>query len=523
MGALYLFLVIAMFIGIKAGLFLVFKKAGIAPWKALIPGVNYWETIVLVGKPKWWIIWFFVPVVNLVIPFILAVEICKSFGRHSFKDHTLCLIAPYAYYIWLGLNKDDHYLGTVPQLKEDPKHQANFEYPKYRTWADAVVFALVAATFVRWFVVEAYKIPTPSMEDSMMVGDHLFVSKFHYGPRVPQTPLAIPLFHHTIPGLNTKAYLDWISLPYYRFPGFEEIERNDILVFNFPVGDTVVKRIQERSFYQLKREGYNFPDSELDVRPLDKKENYVKRCVAIAGDTLEIKNGNLLINNSDWNKPEDAQKSYCIQASKSFTPESVRKFKVSGDDFITSERLKNEIARAGHPISQTTYFFPLNVQNKKKMEAIAFVDSIMPIEDCIGERNYSLLYPHDPIFSDWTERDFGPIWIPKAGESIQLDARNWSLYEWVIDRYEHNSAEEIQAIRTSVQNGEQPMYTFKQDYYWLMGDNRNNSLDSRYWGFVPEDHVVGKPWFVWYSIDPDAEGFLSFLTGVRWNRIFKFL
>jgi signal peptidase I len=376
-----------------------------------------------------------------------------------------------------------------------------------REWLDAIVFAVVAATIIRGLFIEAFTIPTPSMEKSLLVGDFLFVSKVNYGPRTPITPLAFPFSHHTLPLTSTaKSYLEWIKLPYYRIPGFQDIKRNDVVVFNFPAGDTVALAMQDRSYYDLVREnGWEVVNGnpqffwEITARPIDKRENYIKRCVAIAGDTLEIKNTIVYINGIAQETPPEGETTYLL--------------KTEGTDL--NPKLINDMGLAkegGKTSLNGDYIFNLTTEGKQKLSALP---NVKYITQNINKNPTDRVYPNQIDFN-WNEDNYGPIYIPKAGTSIELTPKNVALYKRVIRVYEDNVWEEKEG-RIFINGTETTTYTFKQNYYWLMGDNRHNSLDSRFWGFVPEDHVVGKALFIWMSWDANG----SFFSKIRWSRLFS--
>lgn len=490
-------------IAIHAGLWKIFEKAGEAGWKAIVPVYNYMVLLRILGKPKWWLIWIFIPIVNLVIPILLAVEICKSFGKTSLGAHTLAMLFPYIYLPYLGFHKDIKYLGHSSEVYSGVKRGQG------REWADAIIFALVAATFIRIFWIEAYKIPTSSMESTLLVGDHLFVSKFHYGARVPITPIAFPLAHHTLPVLGTKAYIDLIQLPYFRLPGMEEVERGDIVVFNFPEGDTVYIADQQNSYYLLKKRQH-IPDDQIIVRPLDKKENYVKRCVAGPGDTLRIVSGQLYINEERAENPPRMQFNYTIQSTESLGQDFLKTYQIPPTDISRIPESKNH---KGH-----LYTVELSEEKYDKIKTLPHIKDIMKKGDESGDIT-SDLFPGQPQSFPYNLDYYGPLVIPKEGETVKLNKKNLPIYKRLIKTYEHNDLE-IRGGKLYI-NGEQTTeYTFRQNYYFMMGDNRHNSQDSRFWGFVPEDHIVGKAWFIWLSLNTDYN-FWELHKKVRWERIFQ--
>jgi len=492
-------------VAIQAGLWGVFVKAGQPGWKSLIPVYNYWICIHIVEKPKWWLILIVVPVVNLVMPIVLIIEFCKYFGRPGLGWQTLGMLVPFVILPYFGFSPKVKF-GKLKQVKKKTRAME---------WAEAIVFALIAATFIRTFFIEAYKIPTPSMEGSLLVGDHLFVSKFHYGARFPLTPIAFPLAHHTMPLLGTKAYVEWIKLPYFRFPGLQTIHRNDVVVFNFPEGDTVVISNQAPSYYDLKRRGGRYTMDQLTVRPLDKKENYVKRCVAIPGDVLEVRNGQLFINGEPGWNPPGMQFLYTLRASQPLPQE-----------FFMSRGITD----VGPPNSPHSGVFEYPIHTSpEKAEQLRQLPVIRSVDITFSDtgsvffsiyhtewREYSQLFPNTKTFQ-FTPNNFGPINIPKKGTTVTLDRMSLPFYKRVIAIYEGSKLEELDG-RIIINGVETNEYTFKLDYYFMMGDNRHNSQDSRFWGFVPETHIVGKPWFIWFSWDKNAKGIIN---KIRWNRLFS--
>ena len=378
-------------------------------------------------------------------------------------------------------------------------------------WVDAIIFAVIAATFIRMFFIEAYTIPTSSMEKSMLIGDYLFVSKLSYGPKMPNTPLSFPFVHHTMPLSTTqKSYVEWIKNPYKRIGGFGNVKNNDVVVFNFPEGDTVAVKVQNQSYYQLVREyGRDRVWKEKETfgdiiaRPVDKRENYIKRCVGIAGDVLEYKNGQLFVNGKE-------QKHFPgMQYNNIVTTDG------TGINKRTLDQMK--IAEADrHMYSNTQYLFPLTQENEEKLKAMKTVTAVQ--RTLIPAANWDKnIFPFSDKYQ-WNVDNFGPIEIPKKGQTVKLTMDNLPMYQRIIDLYEANDLKVKDSI-ISINGSVTDSYTFKMNYYWMMGDNRHNSADSRYWGFVPEDHVVGKAVFIWLSMDKDQ----PFYNKIRWSRLFSFV
>lgn len=368
-----------------------------------------------------------------------------------------------------------------------------------REWLDAAIFAVIAATLIRTFIFEAYTIPTPSMEKTLLVNDFLFVSKVSYGPRVPMTPLAVPFTHHTLPLTKySKAYSEAIQWKYRRIPGFGDIRRNDVVVFNFPEGDTVALERQDESYYDLvRRNGRERVWNEYHVisRPVDKRENYIKRCVGIAGDTLAVVNGVVVVNGQPESQPPHSERLYQVQTTNGDHLNPVRLEEMGIDG-------QYEIMEHGK------YSYNLTPSESTTIGAFPVVSNnihpyVSPLVDGV--------WPQDTANFKFTVDNFGPIYIPKKGASVRLDSSNVELYRRIIEVYENNTLENKNG-QWVINGTPTDLYTFKMNYYWMMGDNRHKSLDSRYWGFVPEDHVVGKAWLIWMSY---GKG------GIRWSRLFR--
>ncbi len=398
-------------------------------------------------------------------------------------------------------------------------------------WLDALIFAVIAVTLINIFLFQNYRIPTPSMEKTLLVGDHLAVSKVAYGPRLPNTPIAFPFTQHTLPltGGKGKSWSNLVHWDYKRLKGFGHVKNYDIVVFNFPAGDTVCLENQAVSYYELVRERAemltaddiraNRPLKEKEqynaiarqliwneytviYRPVDRRDNYVKRCVGIPGDTILIKGGQLFVNGASAKEHETQQTSYYVRTNGTrINPRAFERMDISRSD-------------QSMMLSGTVYRLPLTTKNAELISGFANVTGIEADYRRAGE--YApYIFPHDPQYR-WNEDNFGPLWIPKKGTTVKLDMTNISLYTSVIDIYEENDLE-IRDTVIYINGSPADSYTFKMDYYWMMGDNRHDSADSRFWGFVPEDHIVGRPVIVWLSIDKEAQGFKK----IRFKRFFK--
>jgi len=375
---------------------------------------------------------------------------------------------------------------------------------KTREWVDAIVFAVVAATIIRVFFIEAYTIPSGSMERSLLIVDYLFVSKVNCGARIPMTPVAVPFAHHTMPLTGTKAYWDGIQWKYYRLPGLSEIKRNDVVVFNLPVGDTVALENQEPSYYNLIRQSdWKTVNSQYTVtsRPVDKRENIIKRCIGIPGDVVRMQNGIVSINGKSEPLKNTGQMPYKIHLTTANV--NLEVFSNLGFKVNEMQQLDGE-----------TYIANATSEMIQKLKQFDFVKSV-ELSVSPPSTNDGNLFPLDPN-RKWNVDNFGPVKIPAKGWTVKIDSNTMPLYYRAIRTYEGNKVEQKEG-KWYINDQPATTYTFKMNYYWMMGDNRHNSTDSRYWGFVPEDHVVGKALFIWMSFDRDA----SFFHKIRWSRLLK--
>ncbi|MDR0750882.1 MAG: signal peptidase I [Tannerellaceae bacterium] len=373
-------------------------------------------------------------------------------------------------------------------------------------WVDDILFALIAVYFINLFVFQNYQIPSSSLEKSLLVGDYLFVSKLSYGPRVPNTPLSFPLVQNTFPVIDTKSYSDWPEWGYKRVAGLGKVKRNDIVVFNFPAGDTVALKVQNPDYYTLiamyGRETILLDKGafgDVIYRPVDKRENYVKRCIGMPGDTLQIVDNQVYIDGVAAKNPEKMQLNYIVETDGVITEEQFRLMNVSKED--------RELGSGQH---NPVYRFPLTQKGKEIAERLPAVKKVFVEPDSGSD-----MYPVD-YHTGWSRDNYGPLWIPRKGAAIELTEHNIGLYSRCIRNYENNTLERKDG-KVFINGKEAETYTFRYDYYWMMGDNRHKSADSRSWGFVPEDHIVGKPILIWLSLDKDRGWFDG---KIRWNRLF---
>ncbi|HKJ47954.1 MAG TPA: signal peptidase I [Christiangramia sp.] len=467
------------------GTWKLYQKAGRKAWEAAVPVYNAVVLMKIINRPWWWVILMFIPIVNLIIIPVIWVETIRSFGRNSTAETFAVILTLGLYIYYVNYATSDAYI-VDRDLK--PRTEAG-------EWISSILFAVIAATIVHTYFMQPFTIPTSSLEKTLLVGDFLFVSKFHYGARVPQTAVAFPMVHDTIPFLGVKSYLNKPQIPYLRFPGFEKIERNDIVVFNWPV-DTV------RKFFD--RSGQHFK------KPVDKKSNYVKRAVGVPGDSLSVINGYVHINGKQLELPDRAKPQFSYVGKtkgQPFNPQSLYKLYDITDGY------------SYNPNNNAFFIQSLSDEGFERFKNHPNVAEIRKYVDSAGVKNASL-FPNDGK-RNWNNDNIGPIYIPEAGKTVDITPQSMAFYKEIIETYEGSEMgidNKLTINGTQVLLNGRPIenYTFKQNYYWMMGDNRNNSEDSRTWGYVPENHVVGKPVFIWMSWDSNASGF----DKIRWERVF---
>ena len=511
------------------GTWKLYISAGERPWKAIIPIYNAIIFLKILHRPKWWVLLLFLPVINLMIFMVLWVDTVKHFGKTSPMDGVIAILTLGFFIYTINYQKSPKYSLDKSMIKRSA----------FNEWIGSIIFAVIAATFVHNYFFQPYIIPTGSLEKSLLIGDFLFVSKFHYGARVPSTTIAFPMVHDTLPIIKSRSYLKKPQLPYMRFPKFQKIKRNDIVVFNWPA-DTV------RQFF-VKEAGVK--------KPIDKKSNYVKRCVGLPGDELEIKNGFVYIDGKKNQLPDRAkiQFNYTAFNSKGISSRKLSQLGIS--DFYRKYRINNITQKSYAKIAP--YLVGTSGRNKDNFVVITG-DKGLPIDlirslglkvsevlektkelnltvneaikikkqnliDSLVQRNQKIKTPNVNFFPNkipfnWNQDNFGPIQIPALGKTIDINLSNLPIYKKIIVDYENNSLETI-GNQILINNTKVNEYTFKQNYFWMMGDNRHRSEDSRFWGFVPEDHIVGKPVFIWFSIDGINDGIRNWK--VRWNRVFS--
>ena len=523
------------------GTWKLYVKAGRKAWEAAIPIYNGIVLMQIIKRPKWWVILLFIPIINLLMFPVIWVETIRSFGRNSLKESWLVVLTLgfYIYYV--------NYTLDVNYIEDRSLHPST----ALGEWVSSIVFAVVAATLVHTYFIQPYVIPTGSLEKTLRVGDFLFVSKFHYGARVPMTTIAAPMVHDTLPGLGIRSYvadvdpstyktslLNKTHLPYMRLPGVTKIDRNDIVVFSWPA-DTV----------------YRFFRKERGVKkPIDKKSNYVKRCVGIPGDSLSVIDGYVHINGKKTVLPDRAkpQYDYMAYSQKGVSSKLLKELGVTDFNriFITSQLNQNQlnqlipyllgyrngesgkielisnhlgippkvIRSAGLSLKEQTdrqRLLTITEDLAAKLSNSAGIDSIIKILEPKGKPGYNI-FPQDNSYA-WNNDNFGPIYLPEKGKAVALNLEVLPLYKKIIKDYEGNSLS-VNGNQISINGQVTDTYTFKQDYYWMMGDNRDHSEDSRTWGYVPENHIVGTPIFIWMSIDNFRDGWRNW--SIRWDRVF---
>ncbi|MCK5815288.1 MAG: signal peptidase I [Flavobacteriaceae bacterium] len=457
----------------------LYVKAGKKAWEAAIPVYNAVVLMQIIKRPKWWVILLFIPIINLLMFPIIWIETIRTFGKKSRLDTTLVLLTGGFYIFYISYFEDVKY-------NEDRSLKSQSGLGE---WVSSIAFAIIAATIVHTYFMRPYTIPSSSLEKSLLIGDYLFVSKFHYGARIPMTPVSLPMVHDSIPVVGTGSYSKKIQLPYMRLPGLQKIKRNEIVVFNWPADSL--------------KWMWNDHSGKFTYKPIDKKTNYVKRCVAIAGDSLQIINGDIYINGKRSIMPDRAK------------PQYYNDVVLNPGQKLSNRSLKERYGVREGYVSADGY--NLNVTDKeadmlRNNPAVKSVTKRIAPSGIFDKR----VFPHDSQYP-WTQDNFGPIYIPKKGTTVALNHQSLPFYKNLIKQYEHNSNVIFNGDDVYIDGEKITEYTFKQDYYWMMGDNRQSSLDARFWGFTPFDHVVGKPVFIWFSWETNGQGIKE---KIRWDRLF---
>lgn len=456
--------------------FKFFQKAGEEGWKGFVPVLNWYTHILIIGRPKWWVLLLFVPIINFFVALTIHLDMMKSFGKYTYLDQVLGVVFAPIYMNYIAWSPETSFIDQAVKI---PKPKKSFG----KEWFEAIVFAVFCATTIRWFYMEAYVIPTPSMESSLLVGDFLFVSKAEYGARTPKTPIQMPLTHQTIWGTSIPSYSELVSLPFYRLPSLGKVEQNDVVVFNYPVDDQFNQR------------------ADGSYHPMDLKTHYIKRCVAISGQTLEIKNTELYVDGKRSENPVLMQFVYFVETDEVIRERVFQNYEISIEQSVTKV--------------PTGYFIHMAPEVANKIESLPFVKSVnLQLEpNGTPERD---IFPNYKYFR-WNRDNYGPLTVPERGMKIEVNEETLAMYGSTISNYEDLRNVEIETDKLTIDGEVVEEYTFNKDYYFMMGDNRHNSLDSRYWGFVSEDYIVGEASFIWMSWENEG----SFLSKIRWDRLLK--
>ncbi len=496
----------------------LYIKAGRQAWEAFVPVYNAIVLMQIINRPKWWTILLFIPVINLIMFPVLWVETCRSFGKNTYLDTALAILSCGFYVTYINYTQEPTH---IKDRSLEPKSSSG-------EWTSSILFAIIAATLVHTYFMQPFVIPTSSLEKTLLKGDFLLVSKFHYGARLPMTAVAAPMVHDTLPVVNTTSYLKKPQIPYLRIPGFQKIKRNDIVVFNWPA-DTLFNM-------------YIAADKKYE-KPIDKKTNYVKRCVGIAGDSLEIRDGYVFINGKQTVLPDRAKTQfYYTVISKKILSAKYLKEEIGTTEYNrfyvldkkTAINRYRKIANLFKPFPNDStkyliefqgdfkppndfkatdrYSINMSDEEQKKLRENSNIVSVKRNTKPKGEKDDRPIFPSNKN-GVWNGDNMGPIYIPEAGKTVALNKKVLPLYKDIISEYEGNKLS-TDGHDIYINDKIATSYTFKQDYYWMMGDNRQNSLDARYWGYVPFDHVVGKPVFVWMSISGVELGLKNFKNWV---------
>ncbi|MFT5762580.1 MAG: signal peptidase I [Polaribacter sp.] len=510
------------------GTWKLYVKAGRKAWEAAVPIYNGIVLMQIINRPKWWIILLFIPIVNLLMFPVIWIETIRTFGFYKKLDSLLAIVTLGLYIFYINYATDAKYNA---ERSVKPRSELG-------EWVSSIAFAIIAATLVHTYFMQPFTIPTSSLEKSLLVGDYLFVSKFHYGARVPSTVIAAPMVHDSLPFTGTASYLKRPQLPYTRLPGLQKVKNNDIVCFNWPA-DSLATMWGDTS-------------GKFTYKPVDKKTNYVKRSVGIAGDSLEMRNGYFYINGKKNVLPYRAklQFYYTFECKEPIDQNTYPKFLLDKErtgvykilsEYWTNDKvqeaikLNGNLTKIGSDSLYTEVAGGVNPQFAQRLKMINVDNKIninltqeeverlekYPLTVSVKKINHApdnAIFPHVEKLK-WSQDNFGPIYIPKKGATVKLDAESLPFYKQIIKNYEYNDVV-INGDDIFINGEKADSYTFKQDYFYLIGDNRHNSLDARYWGYVPFDHVLGKPVMIWFSWDANAPSFTAKLKSIRWDRLF---
>jgi signal peptidase I len=510
------------------GTWKLYVKAGRKAWEAAVPIYNGIVLMQIINRPKWWIILLFIPIVNLLMFPVIWIETIRTFGFYKKLDSLLAIVTLGLYIFYINYATDAKYNA---ERSVKPRSELG-------EWVSSIAFAIIAATLVHTYFMQPFTIPTSSLEKSLLVGDYLFVSKFHYGARVPSTVIAAPMVHDSLPFTGTASYLKRPQLPYTRLPGLQKVKNNDIVCFNWPA-DSLATMWGDTS-------------GKFTYKPVDKKTNYVKRSIGIAGDSLEMRNGYFYINGKKNILPYRAklQFYYTFECKEPIDQSTYPKFLLDKErtgvykilsEYWTNDKvqeaikLNGNLTKIGSDSLYTEVAGGVNPQFAQRLKMINVDNKIninltqeeverlekYPLTVSVKKINHApdnAIFPHVEKLK-WSQDNFGPIYIPKKGATVKLDAESLPFYKQIIKNYEYNDVV-INGDDIFINGEKADSYTFKQDYFYLIGDNRHNSLDARYWGYVPFDHVLGKPVMIWFSWDANAPSFTAKLKSIRWDRLF---